>query len=348
MGSGQKPVTHLIQIIRPYIMGGLLDALYDEKEGTVLGRDAKSWAKILSFYAVYYTFLGILFYGFTISFYMGSYTNPVGEKPSVKNSRLDQPGAAVHPFKELDNDGALNKFHIFFNGKKNLKDNGLQATTYCQTLAEYYEGKIKLNANAQDCSAADVTTSDATCKVDANLKNVDAEFLGKPMNAATCESFMKAKKPMFAIDINKIVDWTPSVEGIGFDCYEYDFKNQTRLTTQSFNFIWTSESSRIAAHYFPFHGLSKEQPIIQSSDALQKKLDCSTAQCEANKPYNKGFVGGYIEAKDPKTVDFAPGGNMFRCDVQNTKINGLKGLTKDAQADLRKLGLGFVEFGFKF
>merc|ERR1711953_982407 len=151
MGSAQKPVTHLIQIIRPYIMGGPLDALYDKKEGTVLGRDAKSWAKILSFYAVYYTFLGILFYGFTISYYMGTYTNPVGDKPSVKNSRLDQPGAAVHPFKERMEDGAINKLHILLKDKSSKKD--------------------KWNKNAEDCSAAGVTTSTATCKVSTNLKN---------------------------------------------------------------------------------------------------------------------------------------------------------------------------------
>lgn len=320
-------------------MGGLLDALYDEKEGTVLGRDAKSWAKILSFYAVYYTFLGILFYGFTISFYMGSYTTPVGQAPSVKNSRLDQPGAAVHPFKERMEDGAINKLHITDQTKK---DNRLSATDYCNELADYYAQKSSLNGNAQDCSAADFNTQTSTCKVDTDLKNVDADFLGKPMNAATCKKYMELKKPMFAIDINKIVGWTPSVEGIGFDCYEFDQKLGKKIETQAFNFTWTSESSRIAAHYFPFNGVSSGQPIIQSQDALQQVLHCSTENCLKNKPYNKGFVGGFIEG------EFAKEGNMFRCDVQNTKINGLKGLNEDAQADLRKLGLGFVEFGFKF
>lgn len=323
-------------------MGGLLDALYDKEEGTVLGRDAKSWAKILSFYAVYYTFLGILFYGFTISYYMGTYTNPVGDKPSVKNSRLDQPGAAVHPFKERMEDGAINKLHILLKDKSSKSDNEISVGDYCQTLEQFYSNKDKWNTEAEDCSAAGVTTTTATCKVNTNLKNVDADLLNKPFNAATCQTLMEKSNPMFAIDINKIVGWTPSVEGIGFHCYEYDAKTGFEKTDHGFEFVWTSESDRIAAHYFPYNGVSQAQPIIQSSDALQQELPCDTAECEGNKPYNKGFVGGYIKG------EFSKDGNMFRCDVQNTKINGLAGLTKDAQADLRKLGLGFVEFGFKF
>merc|ERR1711876_70140 len=79
------------------------------------------------------------------------------------------------------------------------------------------------------------------------------------------------------------------------------------------NFTWTSESSRIAAHYFPFNGVSSGQPIIQSQDALQQVLHCSTENCLKNKPYNKGFVGGFIEG------EFAKEGNMFRCDVKTPR-----------------------------
>merc|ERR1711997_250844 len=112
MGSGQKTATHLIQIKLTIMLDGLWDALYDQKTGLVLGRDGRSWAKILAFYAVYYTFLGFLFYGFTITWYLGSNTTPVGGAPIVRNSRLDQPGAAVHPFTERMEDGAVQKLII--------------------------------------------------------------------------------------------------------------------------------------------------------------------------------------------------------------------------------------------
>jgi len=35
---------------------------YDSNAGTVMGRTGRSWAKILLFYAIYYSFLAIIFF----------------------------------------------------------------------------------------------------------------------------------------------------------------------------------------------------------------------------------------------------------------------------------------------
>jgi len=343
MGSGQKTATHLIQI-KLTIMAGLLDTIYDQKTGLVLGRDGKSWAKILAFYAVYYTFLGFLFYGFTITWYLGSNTTPVGGRPIVKNSRLDQPGAAVHPFKERMEDGAVNKF-VFGTGK----DGTVTEAAYCESLAAFYQAKETLNEGAEDCSA-ESSPKTATCKVNTAMKLTDLDLGGKSMNYAICSKFMEAKQPMFAIDVNKIVNWTPSSEGIGFQCYEYDTKSGVKLEEQDFEFVWTTTSNRIPAYYYPFAGVSSEQLVKLPIDARSNERDsesCDTDLCSANKPYNKPFVGGYVKAKEGKDFNKKEG-NMFRCDVMNSKINRFEGLNKEAQADLRKLGIGFVEFGFKF
>merc|ERR1739848_352316 len=315
MGSGQKTATHLIQI-KLTIMAGLLDTIYDQKTGLVLGRDGKSWAKILAFYAVYYTFLGFLFYGFTITWYQGSRTTPVGGAPIVANSRLDQPGAAVHPFKERMEDGAKNKL-VIGSGKE-----AISADAYCTTLAEFYQAKAELNGKgAVDCSSAEFSPAVGTCEVSTALKlegNEDAN--GKPFNSATCVSYMNDNKPMFAIDINKIVNWTPSAEGIGLDCYEYDAAEGTKLKEQNFEFIWTTESNRIPAYYYPFSGVSSAQLVKLPIDARTKERDsesCDTDLCANNKPYNKPFVGGYVQGiNQTKITD-----NMFRCDVLNSKIN---------------------------
>lgn len=82
---------------------------------------------------------------------------------------------------------------------------------------------------------------------------------------------------------------------------------------------------------------------IDARTSERETESCDTDLCEKNKPYNKPFVGGYIQGKDCAEVK----DNMFRCEVVNSKINRLDGLSPEAQADLRKLGIGFVEFGFK-
>jgi len=76
---------------------------YDSKNGTILGRNCASWTKILAFYAVYYTFLGFLFYG-TIKVYpttQGQYVDVAGEKQLIGKpyifTRTDQPGMDVWP-----------------------------------------------------------------------------------------------------------------------------------------------------------------------------------------------------------------------------------------------------------
>jgi len=323
------------------MLDGLWDALYDQKTGLVLGRDGKSWARILAFYAVYYTFLGFLFYGFTITWYLGSHTTPVGGAPIVRNSRLDQPGAAVHPFTERMEDGAVNKL-VFGNGKEGT----ITPQAYCDSLAEFYESKAELNEEATDCSILG-NAKGSTCQVSTALKLADnADFNGRDLNSAICESYLKESKPMFAIDVNKIVNWTPSAEGIGFDCYEYDTKSGEKLEEQNFEFVWTSASDRIAAYYYPFAGVSSRQLVKLPIDARTSERDsesCDTDECSVNVPYNKPFVGGYVKGEFNSIA-----GNMFRCDVINAKINRFAGLSQEAQADLRKLGIGFVEFGFKF
>jgi len=319
-------------------MASLLDAIYDKDTGLVLGRDSSSWAKILGFYAVYYTFLGFLFYGFTISYYQGSNTTPVGGAPVVKNSRLDQPGAAVHPFLERMEDGAVNKLVI------GSKKDQLYPDAYCDSLAEFYDAKVTLNEKAEDCSGA-ANPESSTCLVNTNLAlPADDQLNGKPFNAATCRKLMDEGKPMFAIDVNKIVGWTPSHEGIGFNCYSID-ESTGEADGKNFTFVWTSGNNRIPAYYYPFKGVSSKQLVklpIDARTAQKDSEECNTDLCSENKPYNKPFVGGYIETEDDK-IDA-----MFRCDVVNSKINKPgKNLSPEANTDLRKLGIGFVEFGFK-
>merc|ERR1711981_1252739 len=148
MGSERKPASHSIQTdhkkknsskSQPQNMG-LSDALFDDN-GNFLGRTLQSWAKILGFYAVYYSFLAVLFYAFTVTYYLESRvlsTFPVGGKPAIANPRLDMPGAVVHPFKELMDDGDINRFVMT---EKFIQEK------YCIDLDHFFLNKEELNNN---------------------------------------------------------------------------------------------------------------------------------------------------------------------------------------------------------
>jgi hypothetical protein len=312
----------------------LSDTLFDEN-GNFLGRDLKSWAKILGFYAVYYTFLAILFYGFTMTYYLDSRvltSNPVGGKPAVVNARLDMPGAVVHPFREMpDARGDINRIDL---------DDDANSKDYCQKLDVYFQAKQELNAEAEDCSQGDITTKSSTCKVEV-----------EKLMGTKCIEGLKENKPMFTIDINKIIGWSPNNAGIHFDCYEYNKETGDKLETQEYTVEWLENTSSIAHYYFPYNGVSSKQLIKlpsgqQSIPNGEATEGCATSQCEENKPFNKPFVAGTFN----KPLDANKNGHMFRCDILSDKITmqqyDNKESSKTTNAELRGLSLGFVEFGY--
>jgi len=316
-------------------MVNVSEVLWDEN-GNFLGRDFKSWAKILGFYAVYYSFLACLFYGFTITYYLESKVltaSPVGGKPAVANPRLDMPGAVVHPFKEMSKArGDVNRMVM---DDKVMDD-------YCGKLGAFFQSKNTLNENSQDCSTADFSTSNAICNI-----NTDG------LSITECKKLMEANQPMFTIDINKIIGWSPNDAGIHFDCYEYNKETAEKLPQQEYEIKWLSKSS-IASYYFPYNGVSEEQlinlPIGQQKNGADQHEKCGTSECEANLPFNKPFVAGVIQKSDGSGLDAKE--HMFRCDILSDKITRQHYTKKENDVfrnkELRGLGLGFVEFGFQF
>jgi len=324
-------------------MSKISDTLFDEN-GNFLGRDFKSWAKILGFYAVYYTFLAILFYGFTINYYLDSRVltaAPVGGKPAVANPRLDMPGAAVHPFREMSKArGDVNRIKM---NEENKKD-------YCLKLGAFFEDKTNLNeeTKAKDCSQDDFNTETSTCKVEVPKSTL-------------CMDLLKLNQPMFTIDINKIIGWKPNDVGIHFQCYEYESESGDKLETQEYTVEWLNVSgSSIPSYYFPYHGVSSKQLIRLPSDQQtienggDAREPCATDKCEQNKPFNKPFVAGYLQrvnvTSEDSGLDTNKKGHMFRCDILSDKITRQQYDKKESSmttnAELRGLQLGFVEFGY--
>ena len=80
---------------------------YDPQEKTLLGRTASSWAKILFFYLIYYSFLAILIWLF-VTQYASKLPDPTASSAEEQeenkkiifpkiNTRVDQPGSSIFP-----------------------------------------------------------------------------------------------------------------------------------------------------------------------------------------------------------------------------------------------------------
>lgn len=308
------------------------------KDGKLLGRTGMSWAKILGFYAVYYTFLACLIY-FTVTYYADNLPNQPGGVPPTIQSRTDQPGAAVYPFQvisdQVDGDGAL----------------VLSTDINEEHSAEYIAGMDKFKAqyeNNEDNSLC-VNKGDVlvqTCKVP------NAKVLSTAGNSI--ENSIKEKKPIFTLTVNKVYDWEPiTTEAAEFTANdEKFFKNSiqakcfecladgTPVDDSKFNLSLKGEKC-IKPNYYPYKGHDKNPE-------------------DTRIPYNKPFLIGQIDAADGIDINDAwklekdQVTKYFRCELFADNIErplvgehfyGAPAETKSWSNDLTKLGLGFVQFG---
>lgn len=319
--------------------------IYNAQEGTLLGRTANSWFKILAFYAVYYSLLGVLFWGFTITFYQGKMVlqdSPVGGKPAIVHSRLDQPGIASHPFNEmLDYKDSSGDHRV---------DLSLNGGAYCESVSAYFD---KVEDSDTLCSAlfgkGEHANSpyDVTCKMSLAVRS---EFCaGKPglcssgaSLANVCTNLLeKHASPVVVLDVNKIVDWTPmnnqARDAIQFNCYEFDAKKDEKVKDSNFKFTPVSEHDSLKRRYFPFPGMKDVANPTRSS---------------TNPAYNKPFAAFAVEPKNGK-ADWGKDFHDFRCEVIADNINrptvdgAVAAADLDWSKDLRKINVGFTEFGIK-
>merc|ERR1711990_951497 len=323
----------------------IMGMLYDADAGTVLGRDFKSWAKILAFYAVYYSFLGVLFWGFTITFYQGSMVEgpaPLGGKPVVRNSRLDQPGASTLPFNVLGGSKDINAKDSSGDHRVVMSAGDVQVA-YCDEFEAFFDG---LKASEEACGAG-VTPYDVTCKMSTIIKPSfckENEALcksskGKLSGAGFCKNMLADKKPVVALNLNKIVDWQPLnkdyANAVQFKCYEFNAKKQAKVEDSNFEFVQVSVEDALQSKYFPYPGLAEKT---------------SPKSGNINPAYNKPFVAYAVVPKDGNwDGEF----HDFRCEVVADNINrpttdGEREGTESASKDLFKINVGYTEFGIKF
>ena len=146
----------------------LWNAIYHEKDGEVfvLDRNWKSWSRILTFYAIYYTFLGLLFWA-TITLYKSVWIpDPADGKGPALNTRLGQPGLAVYPINSMD-------------------------PSYKGTDAM---SKIKLQINDHE----EPETKNFVESMNTFLENSEISFID-------VENSLRNKEPVIALNMNKVI-----------------------------------------------------------------------------------------------------------------------------------------------
>jgi len=311
-----------------------------DDKGRFLGRTGASWAKILTFYAVYYTFLAGLIY-FTVTIYADSLAARPGQgKPKI-STRTDQPGASVFPFQTID-------ASIDQDGELFLNDNKA-AAAYNKALSDLALQYDAANAGAQDCRRTDITVN--KCRVSNAKKLSDLGIKGK--NEKTNEdeySFQNtidSKKPLFAITLNKLIGWTPVntknlvpngknfvKNSVQFDCFEFDPKKGRQEGNFNIDFLG---DDYLASEFFPYHA--------------KDKLETESSRQAYNKPMvvaqiSEARAGAWAEGSDKK---------LFRCHVLAENID--RPLLEEEIADesdrswstdLTGLKIGYVQFGYSF
>jgi len=319
------------------------------ENGKFLGRTTQSWAKILGFYAVYYTFLACLIY-FTVTQYSDSLVQPGKDVSSYINTRHDQPGAGVYPFNSFVKDGDDSVIQLSTSEDKNK---GKNMNADYRTYTEEFLAKYTANSeSAVVCeNPEDVLTK--TCKV--------ANSLTLQQAVTNLEDLVKEQTPIFMFALNKNFKWEPinnnkkladnnvpfvknSVEA---ECFEAT-NDGARVENSMFDVELLGEKL-IRPNHFPYVANDKGK----EGDAV---------------PYNKPFLVGKIGLSsaaqaEGKSIKQAwkladkQTHKIFRCEfsadnvekpVTGEKFFKAPASTQSWSNDLTKLGMGFTQFGFNY
>jgi len=342
--------------------GGFQDFLYNPEDGTVMGRNFNSWAKILTFYAIYYSGLFVLFYVFTIQYYSNSVpTVSEGNAPFVK-TRTDQPGAHVYPFERTTRDSARWS-QVTLTDKEAAK-----VTSYAQYeeyLNDYFQKKRDANKEAVVCETAAADWDDKAKKWGKQKK---CQVMAPPTNIQV-KAAMAAKHPFVALELNKIIGWQPknrfnvpdkvpiaiealtkNQNAVYVTCVQYDSKNGkvAEKPTGTVKF-WNKLTKKadldfgvIQAGFFPFSGNTATNQDPGSCPA-------GSSGC-GDSVYNKPYVVAQVAPigdkwAQPEESDFAE----FRCEFWADNLDRPSQLKdKDVAKEAAYRAIGVADFGFHF
>lgn len=183
--------TYEFQFPQPYEKQSFSDFLYNKKNGTVMGRTAANWGRLVIFYTIFYIVLSCLF---AISM-QGLFSTLSDTEPKWKlNSSLigSNPGLGFRPLSEETERGSVIQFdtkkpaeYLYW---KNLLDEFL--SPYNATVGQ----------NQKVCNFNQPQDPNKVCIV-------DLETFG-PCTAKNEYGYNKGRPCVF-LKLNKIFDWVP-------------------------------------------------------------------------------------------------------------------------------------------
>jgi len=305
---------------------------YDSNAGTVMGRTGRSWAKILLFYAIYYSFLAIIF--FVSLETMRAISKPAeSEKrlPAPTQSRVDQPGLTVYPHQENrdDNDGLL--YPVCFNKT-------FEQSRYYQDLELFFE-------SYDDKSLTDFTSPDVKEYVQ-NWKD-------------TVRTSYTSKKFTVFLALNKVLNFElKGVTSLKNTTGNYEFEHKDVLEQDKFdkdsayfNCLSLNEKGEItkksadSTATIDLANTKPDQPgriAVQDYNAQAKKLKSEEKRKDDERKIVKPFVAFEVDFTKMKPGDK----QKFVCFPIAGNINNSEqsDLTREKYG---KNGLGKLEFGFE-
>merc|ERR1712110_571702 len=286
------------------------EMIYDPRTKTLLGRNAGSWATILAFYAVYYSFLACLFYGF-MAMYMSFLPSTDGSDDDnwngpVIRSRLDQPGAGVWPHNDFRNDQDNTNFNIGTHCKDYIK--------FSQEFVRKYE--------------------DATTYSNSNLKQIY-----EPANIIQQIDFsqrLEDGEPVVFIALNNLIGWTPinsgnmpentPVNSFVKDAVYFDCKNV--------------KGNKIVDDF-------EVVPIEGTTNYIESKWFSFNPEFVSPSGYKKPFVAMVIKSKGGVWDNGET--HLFKCAILADNIQGppMDDWFNEEHPQA-KVSVGSVKFGFSY
>lgn len=266
-------------------------AIFDPKEGTLLGRTAGSWATILTFYLFYYSFLGLLFWGTIQLINVRIEGQNEGQFPAI-NTRLDEPGLSVFPHATVIEDENNEELTYAYGkaGKKPTEDEK-DMIKRNEFIVDQYLNRI-------------VKSTDQCAKADVSIKKAGT-FLKK--NAA---KGLTSGKPYVVLRVNRRANWAPiSVQSADEKLTKAIAAAKGTFTKDTVYF--TCEESKAKNGVEGFKNLKK----ILFSNPTGRKFSCGLkgktagVGCIPARFYNKDSKAnakGAMVSKNPKYTGFNP------------------------------------------
>lgn len=305
---------------------------YDSNAGTVMGRTGRSWAKILLFYAIYYSFLAIIFFVSLETMKAISKPKSLGGRGfAPTQTRLDQPGLTVYPHQENRDDKDGLAYPICFNKT-------FEETTYFKDLEKFLGADIYNQKNIVGYTSPDVNKYTAT-----EWK----EIVKNSYENKTITVFLALNK-VLNFELKGVSSLKDATGPYPFQHERVLEKDQFEKNSAYFNCLNLNDKGEITTGSNATVTIDLANPNVQQPGRISvndynkqntKTTDVGESQNQF-KNIAKPFVAFEIDFKDVKT-----GKNRFVClpiagNINNSEQNEF---TREKYS---KNGLGRLEFGF--